>query len=254
LANLNNTAVDSIKSEAIEALKKQKIFFGHASVGFNIIDGIEEIKAKTQQLQGIQLRELKKNFAIENTGIYHARNGKNGFPKIKCDSFKEFLEKEELGTKFDIAFFKFCYVDINQTSNVLDVFKYYVNTYENLKENFPRLVLVHVTIPLCVHSWGLRGFVRKLIKPDLANIYRNQYNDLLRKKYQGQEPIYDLARVESTYPDGKNAFFKHNGKQYAFLINQYTNDGGHLNSTGKNLAAQEFLRVLADISISVHRE
>ena len=35
--------IKMMKAEAIEALKSKKVFFGHASVGSNIIDGIEDI-------------------------------------------------------------------------------------------------------------------------------------------------------------------------------------------------------------------
>ncbi len=51
--NINYNIVkdmENINYEAIESLKSKKIFFGHASVGYNIINGIKDIKVRNISL------------------------------------------------------------------------------------------------------------------------------------------------------------------------------------------------------------
>ena len=240
--------IKMIKAEAIEAFKRKKIFFGHASVGSNIIDGIEDIRANNQHVQNINIQDLKEDNEVNEPAIYHAKNGKNGFPKSKVDAFKKTLEEKGLGNKLDIAFFKFCYVDIEKDSNVQEMFDYYTSNMEYLKKKFPRLQFVHVTTPLYSHSRGIKGFIKNIIRGDVSNVKRNEFNKMLVKKYQGVDPIYDLASIESQLPDGKRSSFNYKGEIYLSLAPEYTYDGGHLNETGRYLAAKELLKILAELS------
>jgi len=68
-----------------------------------------------------------------------------------------------------------------------------------------------------------------------ANAKRCEFNARLRRHYAGQ-PVYDLAQVESTYPDGR---------QTSSLISDYASDHGHLNQSGRRIAARELIRALA---------
>ena len=80
----------------------------------------------------------------------------------------------------------------------------------------------------------------------MTNIKRNQFNDLLIQKYKDKDPIFDLAKSESTYPGGERNHFKNNGKKYYTLINEYTSDGGHLNEIGRYFVARDFLVFLSE--------
>jgi hypothetical protein len=42
------------------ALKGKRIYFGHASVGYSIINGIENIKATNNRFAEINIHELKR--------------------------------------------------------------------------------------------------------------------------------------------------------------------------------------------------
>src|SRR5205085_12594035 len=66
--------------------------------------------------------------------------------------------------------------------------------------------------------------------------------------YAGREPIFDLARVESTAPDGKLVTVTWEGVTAPAMAAQYTEDGGHLNALGRARAAREFIAVLARAS------
>ena len=81
-----------------------------------------------------------------------------------------------------------------------------------------------------------------------ANIRKNEFNDLLRKEYSGKEPIFDLAYVESTFPDGRRSTFTKAGETYYSMAPEYTYDDGHLNETGRKRAAEQLLVLLANLN------
>ena len=64
---------------------------------------------------------------------------------------------------------------------------------------------MHVTAPLMERPSGvkvqLNRLLGRLIWGDAANLKRSTFNEKLRAAYAG-EPIFDLAAVESTRPDG----------------------------------------------------
>jgi lysophospholipase L1-like esterase len=69
---------------------------------------------------------------------------------------------------------------------------------------------------------------------------------MLREKYAG-EPLFDLAKVESTRPNGSRSFF-HDGANVVYtLAPELTDDGGHLNATGRLAAAEEFAAVIGRV-------
>jgi hypothetical protein len=230
----------------VEALLNTKVFFGHMSVGFNIISGVAEIKKMDGRLRGLNIAETVRGDNMR-PGIYHQRNGKNGYPVKKCDDFKSFLLKDGMGENFDAAFFKLCYVDFDSGTNVEKIFNYYKNTVKAIQKVYPNLTIIHATTPLHAHAFSFKSKLKTWVLGDQANVKRNQYNQLLLKEYRNIAPIYDIARVESTYPDGSRYTFNEGDEAYYALIREYTNDGGHLNTYGKIKLAEELLRVIAGL-------
>jgi hypothetical protein len=82
------------------------------------------------------------------------------------------------------------------------------------------------------------------------NIKRNQFNQLIRDEYGGGNPIFDLAKIESTFPDGRWSSFTTDGKIYYSLVPDYTYDGGLLNETDRKKIAEQLLILLAGIANS----
>jgi len=240
-------ALDDISDNAVESFSRKTIFFGHASVGQNIVQGMKEIAGTDPRFKKIRIVEVDETTDMKEPGFYHAVNGRNGYPKTKCNAFINLLLKNRMGDQLDVGLFKFCYVDIERDSNVQDLFDYYVTTIGDVKKEFPKHKIVHVTVPLYVHPTGVKGFVINLLRPDMANIKRNRFNELLKSRYSGTDPIYDLARVEYETGPGETARFTHDGKVYHSLAEAYTDDGGHLNETGRFLAAKELIRTLSGI-------
>jgi hypothetical protein len=242
----------SVTDSAIRDLETKKVLFCHMSVGYNIIQGLDDLILDNERLNQLRISELKidDDVKIDKPGIYHTKIGNNGEPKIKCDTFLKYLRKNDMGNKIDIAFFKFCYVDFNSESDVNNLFEYYVSTIAAVKEDFPRLKLIHVTTPLTAHAYGIKGFFKSLLKRDTPNIRRNQFNSLMLDKFKVGDQIFDVAAIESTFPSGARATFADQKSEYFHLIPSYSNDGGHLNQIGRFYAATEMLNVLTKLAIN----
>ena len=72
----------------------------------------------------------------------------------------------------------------------------------------------------------------------------------MRQTYDGREPVFDLARLESSRPgapDRVSSSFK--GQTAYGLLPEYTTDGGHLTGPAEKLIAAEFLRFLANVAV-----
>jgi hypothetical protein len=242
----------SIKDVSVskwEKLAQKKIYFGHQSVGHNIIEGIRDL---IKEYSDISLNIVEtSNQANFELGIFaHSKVGKNMDPISKIYEFKTFMNNG-LGGKADKAFFKFCYIDINPKTHVEHLFAEYKNTMLQLKLNYPKTKFIHVTIPLKIVQTGPRAWIKKLMGRPIGgykdNIKRNQFNDLLRTAYREKEPIFDLALVESTYSDGSRQKFQFKGNSYHALIPEYSYDGRHLNQKGRKIVAEQLLIYMANL-------
>ena len=226
-------AADALLHASLQRVAHQRIFFGHQSVGANIVQGVKELSAK----EGVPVF-IKDQFVPEN-----------GDPLRKLASFKAFVGT---GSKYDVALVKFCYVDINANTDAAALFDQYRRAINELRARNPRTVFVHATLPLTTVQTGPKAWVKRLIGRSpygtVENVRRDEYNRLLRATYAGREPIFDLARIESTAPDGTLVTVTWNGITAPALSPAYTEDGGHLNARGRVLAAREFLTVLAQAS------
>ena len=241
--------LNDIPDRAWEELSKKKIYFGHQSVGFNIIAGIEDLMKEYPKIKlNIVETSDPKDFG---SGVFaHSRVGKNTEPTSKTAEFYSFLE-QGIAKQADAAALKFCYVDVNSKSDVQKVFDDYVKTIDSLKTKFPDLKLIHFTVPLTTIQTSWKTWIKKIMrKKDIweytENVKKNHYNDLLIAKYKGKEPVFDIAMVESTKPDGSRNTYEYNGKTYYSMMPAYTDDGGHLNEIGRKKVAAEFLVTLVN--------
>jgi len=243
-------SIGNVSDEQLKRLSEIKIFFGHQSVGFNIINGIQDLMKENSKIKlNIVETADKSDF---NAGLFaHARAGNNTKPKSKIDAFKNFIEKG-IGNQADIAFLKFCYIDFNEKTDVANVFADYREVMSRLKNSYPKTTFVHVTVPLTSLKTGLKAFTKKIIGRPIRgysdNIKRHQFNELMKAEYSGKDPVFDLAEIESTYPAGKRSTFSKDGTKYYSMVPEYTYDGGHLNETGRKIVAEQMLVLLSDIA------
>jgi len=247
---ISHRAIKDISAAEWKKFSQKMIYFGHKSVGLNIIDGIKDLTIENHKLN-INIIETADPVDFKEGAFFHSRIGKNVDPRSKISEFNHVIENG-IGLKADIAFFKFCYVDINENTNVKDVFNEYKDTMETLRKKYPNVSFVHVTVPLCTTTTTWKTWIKKLIGKQYIweyedNIKRNIFNALLIKEYEDQVSIFDLAKSESTLPDGSRATFKRNGKTYYSLASVYTDDGGHLNSMGRKRVAEDLLLYLLNL-------
>ena len=232
--------------EDLRTFSKSRVFFGHQSVGNNIIDGLGGLYAGSST-EGPIVTPTS-DLGSEERFLTHAMVGVNGDPQSKVDEFTSLLAGG-LASKADVAVLKFCYVDVTSSSDVRQVFRAYTTAMDNISRDYPDLGVVYTTVPLGTEAtWKskLKAIVTRNVPPDTAdNIAREQYNSLVREKYGSTGRLFDIARVESTREDGSRVQGEHGGRVYFALDDQIAADSGHLNDEGALLAAAEFVRVLA---------
>jgi len=242
-------SIKDIPASSWEKLSQKKIYFGHQSVGFNIMAGVQDVMNEHPE---IKLNIVETSDASDfNVGLFaHSRVGKNVDPKSKIDEFVNFMDKG-IGKKADFAVLKFCYVDMRPDTDVKKIFIDYTKSISQLKENYPEMTIIHFTVPLTQNQTGPKAWIKKIIGRPVwgveGNIKRNEYNEILLKKYKGKEPIFDIAAIESTFPDGTRSTFTKNGKKYYLMVPEYTDDGGHLNEIGRKKVAEQLLILLANL-------
>ena len=243
---------NNLKDVPIKAwnkLSKEKIFFGHQSVGYNILDGVKDL---INEYPDIKLK-IEKTTDLKNTSeavFMHSEVGQNTDPKSKINDFKKKLESN-IGKNVDIAALKLCYIDINRKTDVDQLFNEYKIEIEKIKKKFPNLKIIHFTEPLKINETGWKTTIKKIFGREIDSIADNmkrcQYNEILKKEYMGKEPVLDIAQIESTFSDGRRSSFEKDGKLYYSLVPEYTYDGGHLNAIGRKKVAEQFLLLLVNI-------
>jgi len=244
--------IGELTETAKARLATQRIFFGHQSVGGNIMDGVGDL-VREQPTLGLRVLGLDGVRSIEGGFFAHAKVGRNEYPATKTDEFAKLLD-EGLASRVDIAFHKYCFADILENTDTKAVFQSYQKTMARLRDAYPNVTFVHVTAPLMAVQSGPKALVKKLLgrAPDgyQANFRREQFNELMRREYTGREPLFDLAAIESSAPDGTQATIAFKGTSGRALFPPYTSDGGHLNEIGRRRVAEELVVLLAQLPAS----
>jgi hypothetical protein len=244
--------IKDVPPSAWEGLAKKRILFGHQSVGDNIVEGMADLMKDHPTIR-LTIKQTTKPDDIVPGTFAHFPVGENGKPDSKIRDFADKIRRG-MGEKVDIALFKFCFVDINADTDVERLFQSYRETMESLKKEYPSVTFAHVTVPLLREEKpGIKGLIGRLTGrsggffDDRHNIKRNEYNEFIRRCYTGKEPVFDIAAVESSRPDGKQVTFSSGGRKYPALAPEYTEDGGHLNALGRRVVAAQFLGFLAGL-------
>lgn len=229
-------------------LAQKYIYFGHQSVGLNIIEGLQGLMSQYPQ---VKLNILETVDGIKEGGVFsHSRVGHNMNPESKITDFVDIVKKGGVSHP-DIASLKFCYVDANQKVDIANLFKQYRNDMRDLKSRYPDLILIHFTMPLRAQEFTWKTRLKLTLGMDAWEfedaVKRNQYNSMMLKEYQDVEPVFDIARFEATAPDGSISKVKYKGSDIIFLQDQYTDDGGHLNKQGREMIAEKFLLFMVNL-------
>lgn len=253
-------SISKLTEDDWKYLNRSKIFFGHKSVGNNIIGGMDAIFVDNSMIS-LEIVKTRSSGEYVDGTFGHDDIGQNRKPYTKMDDFFQAMNGG-LGNTVDIAFFKFCYVDIDGSSDIHLIFHAYKEKLAEIEAMFPKTTFLHCTVPLMrkesiFSSDWLKNRVKALLgkrrgPTDIShNIARNRFNVMMRNEYRETGRIFDLARFEATYPDGSREIITSGKEMYESLVPAYTDDGGHLNKKGSVFVAEQLLVFLANVSKDV---
>lgn len=199
----------SITSDIWESIVQKKIFFGHQSVGNNIIDGLRMV-AIQNRFRALNIIETRKLKDIQGSMFVHSKVGKNKQPNNKIRDFVEII-RSGIGQNLDMAFLKLCYVDIGGNTNIKELFQHYHSTLHSLQKQNPSVAFLAVTCPLTTLQTGWKAWVKRALRRSpygyQENMKRYEFNQLVRKAYTKNGLLFDIAQVESTLPDGRRSTY-----------------------------------------------
>jgi hypothetical protein len=243
-------ALNDISDEAWSEFASKRIFFGHQSVGHNMMAGVEAVLAERSGWD-LNIVESHDPEVFGGPVFAHSAVGMNTQPLTKIHEFAEFMDGG-IGGVADIAFLKLCYVDTDADTDVDALFGEYASSVAKLQETYPETRFVHLTMPLTTVQTGPRATLKKLLgRPATGlreNLRREQYNQMIRQAYGDEGLVFDIAGIESDAGDGAGRTFEYEGENVPALNEAYTTDGGHLNAAGQALVGQKLLRFLVDVS------
>ena len=144
--------IKGITSSQLDNLQHKKIYFGHQSVGYNILDGINGV-LRENNLNVLSIRESKDANDFGTATFLYSRIGINEKPLLKIDGFAQNIENG-IGGNAAFAFFKLCFVDIDGTSDVGALFEQYRSMMASLRDRYPNKTFIHVTVPLVSNRIG----------------------------------------------------------------------------------------------------
>ena len=104
--DLPYTSIQEVPQSTWDELAQKKIFFGHHSVGDNILQGLSLILAENPNIKLKIFSSKDVGSRIFSAGLFEGGVGKNFYPETKLETFKEKIEGG-YGQTADIVFFKF---------------------------------------------------------------------------------------------------------------------------------------------------
>ena len=223
------------------------VYFGHQSVGSGVVAGVERLREEhALPLRVVQTREPA---TVTGPAFVHFLAGQNRDYASKNAALLRLLESRTRARR-PIVLLKYCYVDINSARGAATMFEAYRDTVDTIQFEHPDVTVVHATIPLTAVESAFKSGARQLFgRPTRreAAVAHHRYNELVRAEFAGIEPIFDLAKVEATQPDGMVQGFAAGGAMIETLARHNTYDGFHLSARCQRAAAETLLDVLSDV-------
>jgi hypothetical protein len=214
--------------QASDKASQLKWYFAHASVGANMVDGLNDLKKTGNGSFWYTTFFCDKTPPTQTEAgtVYEHNRGNPGW-KAKFDQFASDVSNGWHFPKVDVVMNKLCYID------QLASFRYYIHSMTNLEAAFPDTVFVYMTMPLMTDE-------------DADNGLRNGFNDRVREwtKANGRV-LFDIADIEAHDSKGQMCTFTRRNRTCQKLCADYTGDGGHLNESGRQLVARGFYALAA---------
>jgi hypothetical protein len=222
--------------EMTDTLETARVYFGHQSVGRDILAGIAEV---APTLQVVQLDQLP---TVAGGTLAESSIGVNGQPASKDVAFLEAVEHLAPG---EIALYKYCYLDMAADTNPDSLFASYAATLTAARSSGVRILAATMPVTTVAPAWKRwnKQALGRVTDTDL-NLKRQKFNDLVRANYDDRS-LVDLARMESTLENGNRSTIEVAGRVVEVLPDAHTDDGAHLNTRGRRQVATEFVNALA---------
>lgn len=237
---VDHRAVDGVATlpqGVMDAIGTQRWLFTHASVGSNMVDGLDDLRA----LDPLRYR-LATSWVGFDSGqqraadppattlpgtVYECPRGNPGW----AQKLAIFDNSVRLGgwrePKVEVVMDKLCYID--EDADAGD----YLATMAALRASYPHAYIVYATMPLTDGTGS-------------DNVQRNVYNRAVRAACaSGAAILFDIADMEAHDPSGVEHTFSSGGAVYQRLYAGYTDDGGHLNTLGRQRVARGWYAVAA---------
>jgi hypothetical protein len=231
--------VSSYSQATMDAIGTQRWLFTHASVGSNMIGGMDSLhsgNATRYQIDtvgwGTKGTYGDANYSAadapdttaEGTVYEVARGNPSWQNKIVC--FENSLKPTSQGgggwsTKVDYALNKFCWIDPYADADD------YLASMTALEALYPNVRIVYSTIPLTGDE-------------DNENDLRNVFNDAVRQYCTGNDRLlYDIADMEAWSTGGVEQTYTSGGNVYQKMWLGYAASDGdwHLNDAGQKQIA-----------------
>lgn len=238
--------VGTTTSDQLARLADLRIFFGHQSVGQNIIDAIPSIYAAAR-VDAPTIVESATPLPMPGGYIQHAHIGTNGDPIGKIAEFDRIM-RSGVADNVDVAAMKLCYIDLEGKVDVEAVFTSYRDTLTALERDYPNVTFIYLTAPLTTErDWVKRLKARLGVSdyyPPSDNVIREEFNEKIRSEYAPTGRLFDIAAVQSTV-DGTRALRNYDDADYYSMEESLSSDLGHLNTDGAAIVGSAFLASIA---------
>jgi hypothetical protein len=223
---------NSQPKSVFENVAKLKVFFAHASVGANILQGLQDLNDADRLKYPISQESVDGTppATTVDGNIYEYNRGNPSWSE-KISSFETYLKNGWNEPKVNIVMNKFCYIDPTADWTA------YRDSMTGLEAQYPGTKFIYWTMPLTTNS-------------DSDQVLRSQFNHNLRNwiTTQKNKILFDLADIEAWTPDRQHQTFTSKSTTYEQMYSGYSSDGGHLNTDGMIRAAIGFYSLLGEIT------
>jgi hypothetical protein len=244
------TTLRDVDPARLRAIAARRVLLAHASLGQAMAAGVQHF---VDTMDGVGVRVMRgvppsddrmaAIIALDHAAGTDARNQAAAFADAVTAT---------LGSSGGIALFGYTASDVTETTDVDALFAAFRAATRDIEWLSPRVQFVPMTIPLtCSGEPTITRLVTRSLGRDVdfeRNRRRNRFNRLLIDDFAGSNPVFDLARLQSTRPDGTRAF-EFDGHELVYsLASEYTNADGGLNDAAQRMLAEQLLVFLAGMT------
>ena len=231
-------SVDSYSQSIMDSVGQTKWFFTHASVGWNILMGLDDLRdANPSHYQYVVSDEVYTN-AVDTMcatnppvptvagTIYDCPRGNKYWPdKIKYFSNSVVNAGWHISA-VDFVFDKLCFIDYQAKAEK------YLASMSALESLYPSTKFVYATMPLTCRTNDLRFYG--------WNYLRNEYNREVRQFcIDNNLLLFDIADIEAHDTNGIEYTYSFSNEVNQMVWKPYTgNDNSHLSVLGRQRVAK----------------